>query len=145
MEFIPLIETIALASIPTLGTYPAVARFISNSPTSRLVTYPAVLVAAGAILLWRLGIVQPWSAIALSSPLYQAIVVRILFRHFVAKHGREPVDAAFNFSRGITADRSFAAGCILYGLFIPMAIYGWSIWGSGLHALTVAHISADFH
>jgi hypothetical protein len=133
MEFIPLIATITLVPIPTLGTHPAIARFISNPPTSMLVIYPAILVAAVAILLWGLGLVQPWLAIALSGPLYQATVVRILFRHFVSKYGREPVDAAFNFDRGITADRSFAAGNILYGLFIPMAIFGWSIWGSGLH------------
>lgn len=68
----------------------------------------------------------------LPGALYQTTVIRFLFHHFVVKHGREPINAAFNFDRDLAADRSFAAGIILFGLFIPMIIFGWSIWGSGM-------------
>ena len=132
MELIPLAAT-ALVLLPILGSHPVVARFIANPPTSRFVIYPMALVASIALLLWGLGIIQPWIAIVLSAPLYQATITRMLYRHFVIKHSREPVDAAFNFDCGITVDRSFAAGNILLGLFIPMAIFMWSVWGSGVH------------
>ena len=127
-----LLVALVLIPIPTLGSHPAVARFLCASSRPWLpVTIVAVL-AAGAGTFFISGLIAAYLAILFAAPLYQLVLLRLLYRRFRRVHDREPADVAFNFDSGLLHDRVFAFANFFGGLFPPAGLFGWVVWGSGV-------------
>ncbi len=71
-------------------------------------------------------------AAALGMPSLHRLFVRAMFRQFVRRMGREPVDVAFNWAPGLASDRAFAIGVHLGCIFGGLAIVGYFQWGIAL-------------
>jgi hypothetical protein len=127
-----LLVALVLVPIPAMGSHPAVARFLCVPPNSRMVLAVVVVLAIGAAATSITGLIAPHLVILFTAPLYQACLLRLLYRRFLRTHGREPVDAAFNFDSGLFHDRVFAFSNFFGGLFPPAALLGWAVWGSGI-------------
>ena len=119
-----------LLPIPLLASaHVAVARSISVSLGSHFLLVAAGLLAVGGCLAVVSASAPFWFFVLLMAPLYQALVVRYLYRRFVNRFGRDPVDVVLNFQSGLVHDRSLTMGYLLLGLFVPFGVLAWSVWG----------------
>ncbi len=114
-----------LVALPGFGSNPSVARYLARSQKIRnLKVIFGALGIVGFLLNRAIGLSVNY-ALLLFILVYQASLVRFLYLRFIEKNGREPVDAAFNFSPLPLQDRVFAFQVVFLGYLIAAGVLLW--------------------
>jgi hypothetical protein len=94
-----------------------------------LIALASVLAAIGISrsVVGGLGVV---GIAASMTPLCQLLLFRFEYSLFVSHYGREPIDVAMVWQRGLASDRWFSISYYLLAIFLPAAIIGSQIWGT---------------
>jgi hypothetical protein len=62
------------------------------------------------------------------SPIFHWIFLKYYLNRFIIINGREPIDVAFNFNKGLFKDRVFALSYYLVSIYASLIIIGYFLW-----------------
>lgn len=121
--------------VPGIHVFRLYKQLLFDGEVARVIVWLFGFAAAGGIVFAAVhgfDRISIGTAVALAMPYLHRLFVRWMFRGFVRRMGREPLDVAFNWTSGLAADRMFAINVYLGCVFGAFAIIGYFFWGTAV-------------